>query len=222
MSVNIRRCCALDGLKSLPDKSIDCIFTDPPYPAISGGKNGQNAPSGMLANNDGKHFKHNDIRIWDYAHELYRVLKDGTHCYIMSNFINIQPTLHWMKEAGFEAHNLLVWKKNRGTPNRWYMKNAEYILFFRKGPAVEINDCGSATVAEFDIATDRDHPCQKPIDMLRYYIGNSVADNEIVLDPFMGTGSTGLAALSLDCNFIGFEIDPEYYVKACGKLRVMP
>ena len=92
------------------------------------------------------------------------------------------------------------------------MKNAEYILFLRKGKAKTINNVGSKTVHEFDnIIGNKLHPTEKPIELMELYITNSSNTGDVVLDPFMGVGSTGLAALKNDRKFIGFEIDKKYY-----------
>lgn len=92
------------------------------------------------------------------------------------------------------------------------MKNAEYILFLRKEKAKTINNAGSKTVHEFDnIIGNKSHPTEKPIELMELYITNSSNIGDVVLDPFMGAGSTGLAALKNDRKFIGFEIDKKYY-----------
>ena len=111
-------------MAELPDTSIDCIITDPPYPTISGGHGGVNSasdanrPSGMLSKNDGKIFAENDLDISQWIGECYRVLKPDTHIYVMTNFLNLQHYMEEMEKAGFVLHNLLIWEKNNATPNR--------------------------------------------------------------------------------------------------------
>lgn len=203
----------IDLFKTIEDESIDLVVTDPPYRVISGGRpkiKGQ--PSGILKKNDGKIFEHNDINPEEWISEVYRVLKQGTQCYIMVNSLNMENYLRICREAGFGLHNILAWFKNNCTPSRWYMKNAEYILFLRKGKAKTINNVGSKTVHEFDnIIGNKLHPTEKPIELMELYITNSSNIGDVVLDPFMGVGSTGLAALKNDRKFIGFEIDKKYY-----------
>ena len=202
----------IDLFKTIEDESIDLVVTDPPYRVISGGRpkiKGQ--PSGILKKNDGKIFEHNDINPEEWISEVYRVLKQGTQCYIMVNSLNMENYLRICREAGFGLHNILAWFKNNCTPSRWYMKNAEYILFLRKGKAKTINNVGSKTVHEFDnIIGNKLHPTEKPIELMELYITNSSNTGDVVLDPFMGVGSTGLAALKNDRKFIGFEIDQKY------------
>ncbi len=203
----------LEVLKTFPKNSIDCIVTDPPYKCISGGKpHRKDQPSGILSKNDGKIFDYNNIEPELWFPELYRVLKNGSQCYIMTNTINLEKFLALARKCGFGLHNVLVWKKNNVTPSRWYMKNGEYTLFLRKGKAKTINNVGSKTVHEFDnVIGNKVHPTEKPVELMKYYIENSTNENDTVLDPFMGSGSTGIAAKILHRDFIGIEIDENYF-----------
>jgi len=200
-------------MKNIPDKSIDMILIDPPYKVISGGNKSIEAgwSGSILKNNDGKIFQYNNINFKDYLSELYRVLKDGSHCYIMVNFINLSELLIESKNAGFKQHNLLVWEKNNKVLSRWYMKNAEYILFLYKKPAKKINNIGTPTIIKANNPRNKQHPTEKPIDLLEILISNSTNENDIVLDCFMGSGTTGVACKNLNRNFIGIELDENYF-----------
>lgn len=207
---------AIEFLKQLPDKSIDLIITDPPYKTHRGGRTHTRELSGygfsVLHKNDGKIFNHNNIDHKEWLNECYRVLKDNTHIYIMTNLLNLFELQRIALEVGFKLHNLLVWKKNTTNANKWYMKNAEYILFLRKGRAKNINNMGSQTVHEYNNPTgNKNHPTEKPVDLMEFYISNSSNEGDLVLDPFMGSGSTGIAALNLKRKFLGIEIDEEYF-----------
>ena len=203
----------MNVLVDIPDNSIDLVVTDPPYKVISGGKpHKKGQPSGMLSKNDGKIFEHNDIKPEIWIPEIYRVLKEGTHCYIMTNTINLENYLRICRECGFGLHNVLSWKKNNCTPSRWYMKNGEFTLFLRKGKAKTINNVGSKMIHEFDnIIGNKVHPTEKPIALMQFYIENSSKEGDIVLDPFMGCGSTGVACMNTNRKFIGIELDENYF-----------
>lgn len=89
---------AMSLFNSIEDNSIDCIITDPPYEVISGGAQENehvSRPTGILAKNDGKIFSFNDIDISVWIPECYRVLKESTHIYIMTNFMNLE---HYLTE----------------------------------------------------------------------------------------------------------------------------
>ena len=215
----------LKVLSSMPDNSVDLIITDPPYKTITGGNsNGANSerPRGMLGGNR-KLFTHqNNIKIGDWMPELYRIAKDGSHIYIFTNSLNLTEMLTMSANVGFKLHNLLVWEKNNCTPSQFYMKNCEYILFLRKGKAKWINDIGgSKTVHKFNnIIGGKLHPCEKPVDLLEFYISNSSNKEDVVLDPFMGSGSTGVAAKNLNRDFIGIELDEKYFEIAKERIEV--
>lgn len=205
----------LEVMKDIEDGSVDLILTDPPYKTITGGdSNGVNSerPKGMLQGNR-KLFQHQNVKISSWMPEIYRVLKEGNHCYIFTNSLNLQEMLNEATKAGFKLHNLLVWEKNNCTPSQYYMKNCEYILFLRKGKAKWINNIGdSKTVHKFNnIIGNKLHPTEKPVDLLEYYLLNSSEPNDVVLDPFMGSGSTGVAALNTNRNFIGIELNENYF-----------
>lgn len=213
-----------EWLQSIADESIDLIVTDPPYPVISGGSgktdSAHQRPAGMLAKNDGKIFENNDISFSEYLPDLFRVLKDRSHMYFMVNFLNLEEAMAEVRRAGFQIHNLLVWEKNNATPNRWYMKNCEYVIFARKGPAKAIRNKGSKTVHQCDnIIGNKSHPTEKPVALLSRYIANSSEPGDAVLDPFMGTGSCGVAALLLRRRFVGIEIDENYYEVALERIK---
>lgn len=213
------------ALRDMADQSVDLVVTDPPYRTISGGntQGKHQRPSGMLTNNDGRIFRHNDITFDEWLPDVFRVLRDPGHCYVMTNLLNLWDLHRVAVSCGFLAHNLLVWKKNTPTPNRWYMKNAEYILFLRRGKARGIVHPGSMTVHDVPgVRGDRSHPTEKPVDLMRLYIENSSNPGDIVLDPFMGSGSTGVAAHTTGRRFIGIESDREYYLTACKRLGIMP
>lgn len=206
---------SIQFMKQMEEGSVSLVVTDPPYKTITGGNSdGANSkrPQGMLDGNR-KLFKHQKLKISEWMCELYRVLKDGSHCYIMTNSLNMEEMLTESRKAGFKLHNILVWEKNNCTPSQFYMKNCEYVLFLRKGRAKWINDIGgSKTVHKFNnIIGKKTHPCEKPIELLKFYINNSTDEDTVVFDPFMGTGSCGIACKELGVDFIGCELDKEYF-----------
>lgn len=160
----------------------------------------------------GKLFKHNDIKFQEWLPEVYRVLKQGTHCYIMINARNLKELQEKAEEVGFEFQNILIWNKGNATPNRYYLNAYEMILMLRKGKARNINKMGTKNILDIkNIRGNKLHPTEKPVELMKILIENSSNENEIVLDPFMGAGSTGLACKELNRKFIGYEIDEKYY-----------
>lgn len=224
MNINLMNGDCLEKMKEIPDKSVDMVLTDPPYRVISGGKDrstfAKNWKGSILEDNDGKIFKHNNILAHEWMPEIYRVLKDNSHVYIMVNFLNLPGFMKELQSSGFDLHNLLVWEKSNATPNRWYMKNCEYVIFARKGKAKPIHNMGSKTVHQFDnISKNKNHPTEKPVSLLEMYLANSTATGETILDPFMGSGSTGVACKNLNRNFIGIERDEKYFEIAKNRIE---
>jgi site-specific DNA-methyltransferase (adenine-specific) len=218
---------AIEELRLMDDESVDLIVTDPPYRTISGGSGltskMHRRPAGMLSKNDGKIFTENDVQFSDYLPQLFRVLRDRSHMYLMVNFLNLEEAMSEIRKAGFQIHNLLVWHKNNATPNRWYMKNVEYVIFARKGAAKAVNNKSSMTCHKFNnLCGRKTHPTEKPVDLLRFYIENSSNEGDVVLDPFMGTGSCGEAAILSGRRFIGIELDTDYYRIAENRLSALP
>lgn len=230
----------LNILKRLPDKCIDLVCTDCPYKIVSGGCStgvygnskqekildglirgcGRCAKKwetvGQLNENyenikSGKMFDNNEIKFEDWLPEIYRVLKDNTHCYIMVNGRNLAELQKQAERVGFVYQNLLVWEKGNATPNKFYLNACEFILMLRKGGERWINNMGFKTIIKVpNIIGSKNHPTEKPVSLMEILIANSTNENDIVLEPFAGAGATCIAAKNLNRRFIGIEIDEEY------------
>ncbi len=208
----------LELMKEIPDNSIDLVATDPPYKVTSRGCTGN---MGGYWKSDiaksGKIFKYNNITPKDYIKELYRILKDKTILYIMCNNVNLFEMLKEGQGAGFNFVKALIWQKGNKICGRYYMGCYEYILLFRKGGDRPINNCGTPDILNVPIKKLKDengknlHDTEKPVELMKILIENSSNENEIVLDPFMGIGTTGVACKKLNRNFIGYEIDEKYF-----------
>jgi len=208
----------LDTMKTIEDKSIDLIVTDPPYPTTRRGDAGN--AGGMLQkeiNKKGKVFTHNNIDVSQYASECYRVLKDGSHFYIMTNHVNLINMINTCTSAGFHFIKSLIWDKGNKIMGQFYMSQFEYILFFRKGKGIKINNCGTSDILNVPNKKTKDengknlHDTEKPVKLMQILIENSSKENDIVLDPFSGICSTGIACINSNRSFIGIELDEAYF-----------
>lgn len=175
---------------------------------------------GILNDNDnttytkqGKLFKYNDIKFEDWLPEIYRVLKQNTHCYIYISARNIKELQTKAEKVGFLFQQIIIWEKNNATPNKYYLNTYEMILMLRKGKAKNIKNMGTKNLLKVPniLGGKKTHPTEKPIDLNKILIENSSNENDIILDPFMGTGSCGVACKELKRKFIGIEIDEKYY-----------
>lgn len=209
----------LELMKNIPDESIDLFVTDPPYKLVSGGctTKGCMATTGIFKQNSaavrkGTMFERNEITFAEWIPEAYRVLKQNTHCYIMVNGRNLAELQSECKKAGFIYQNLLIWNKGNLTPNKWYMNQCEFILMLRKGKAKNINQMGTSTLLSIpNIIGKKVHPTEKPVPLLEILINNSTLSGDVVLDPFMGCGSAGIACVNTGRLFIGIELDENYF-----------
>ena len=208
----------MEYMRTLEDESIDLIVTDPPYPTTSRGHAGNSG--GMLQkeiNKKGKVFEHNNIDCTEYAPEFYRVLKDGSHCYVMTNHINLIKMLNVFTDCGFHFIKSLIWNKGNKIMGQYYMSQFEYILFFRKGYGKKINNCGTADILSVPNKKTKDengkniHDTEKPVELMKILIENSTQKGDIVLDPFVGVGATALACIESERDYIGIELDENYY-----------
>lgn len=163
----------------------------------------------------------NAVRFSEWLPEVYRVLKENAHCYIWVNDKNLVDLCNEAEKAGFKLHNILVWKKNNCTPNRWYMKNCEFVLFLHKGKSFPIKNLGDAQLFECNNISGKDkvHPTQKPIAYLERLILNSSNELDTVLDPFMGTGTTAVACKIKGYTYIGSEISEKQCEWANNRLK---
>ena len=217
-------------MKEIPTESIDLVVTDCPYRICCGGtESPKHINLGGIFNckiksvSSGRLFKHNDIVFSEWLPEVYRVLKNGTHCYVMVNSRNLKDLQTKAEQVGFIFQNLLVWDKRTATPNRYYMQALEFILMLRKGAARSINAMGCKNIFTIpNIVGTKRHPTEKPVLLMMEFIRNSSNDGDIVLDPFAGSGSTLIAAKRLNRRYIGYEIDPDYYTIAVKRLREEP
>lgn len=202
-------------IKQMEDNSISCVITDPPYKIVSGGCTNKAVTYTGTKNNELKNgtlFNKNNIKFEDWLPLLYDKVKDGAHIYIMCNDRNMRDLLNVAYDSKFKLLNILTWKKTKHNPNRYYLKNSEFIVMLRKGKAVNINNMGTFQVLEIPNVEKKLHPSEKPVELMKILVANSSNDGDTILDPFMGAGSVGIACSEIgNRNFIGIEIDEKYF-----------
>ncbi|MCD1266931.1 hypothetical protein B5M44_21885 [Shinella sumterensis] len=212
-----------DAMKIMPKlQKADLIVSDVPYALTTGGPSkGVGTMSGIFSaeryTNDGQ-IVAATVPFPEMMTALYAALADDADCYVMANDKNVHPLTQAALDAGFQLHNLLVWDKVSPTANRWYMKNLEFTLYLWKGKARTINDPSSKQLLRGGIDKVTGHPTEKPVYLMAEYIRNSSQPGDFVLDPFMGSGSTAIAALNLGRKFIGIEIHEPFFDMAVARV----
>ena len=209
----------LEYMKTLPNECIDLIVTDPPYKTTKRGGTGDTG--GMCKKKDFRNgnggFKYNDIKPSEYIPEFYRILKSGSHFYIMTNHINLYEILTVAQDSGFHFIKSLIWNKGNKIMGQCYMSQFEYILFFRKGKHKKINNCGTSDILEIPNKKTKGidgknlHDTEKPIELMKILIENSSNKGDLIYEPFMGIGSTVIACKELDRYYVSTEIDENYF-----------
>lgn len=245
-------------IKKIPDKSIDCIYTDVPYLYDSGGGGTSDLSLRIVKMNERlqgyrekqdnsqteEEYERNrilgnvlesqkqfiDLTVgFDYSilDEFVRVMKK-VNIIIWFSKLQMQHILNYFlnlkdKEIYFEP---LVWKKTNPTPmtNNTWLPDLEYAFHFReKGVPLnngyEIKNKGYVSPLNKKDKDLYDHPTIKPLEFVKQHILHITQENDIILDPFFGSGTTGEACLLTNRNFIGIEKDPHYFKIAQDRLN---
>lgn len=197
-------------LPTLP--KFDLVLTDPPYKVISGGRNSKTRPRGgwMENYNNSGDIVSGALPWPEIAKLCWDACVDECDIYVMTNNLHVATVQNSFEHQGFKTHNWLVWDKKTVTPNRWYMKNCEFIYYGYKGLAKSINDCGSKQLFSCFQNDETEHPTEKPVRLMANYISNSTMKGQTILDPFMGSGTTLRAAKDLGRKATGIEIEEKY------------
>ncbi|MDK1742879.1 DNA-methyltransferase [Dellaglioa algida] len=214
------------------DTKVDHIITDPPY-NISVNNNFSTMSS---ANRKGI-----DFGEWDKNFDLYswipkynKILNAGGTFIVFTSFRYISFVVEALESTGdIVVKDVIKWIKNNPMPrniNRRYVVDTEYAVWaVKKGKKWVFNkpDDEPYKRAEFRTPTvsgkeRTNHPTQKSLKLMKDLINIHTNKDEIVLDPFMGSGTTGVAALELNRDFIGIEIDKDYFEIAKNRLNIGP
>lgn len=210
----------LTMLKGIESKSVDLVITDPPYDVDNHG-GGISRLGHRVAHKQIETISNSfDFIILD---ELCRVMKK-INIYLFCSKKQLVPLINYFTNKKCNW-NLLTWHKTNPIPtcNNKYLPDTEYVLFFReKGVKIQGTYDTKKTYFITPInVKDKElyqHPTCKPVDILKNFIVNSSNENDVVLDPFMGSGSTGVACINTHRNFIGIEINAKYYETAKTRL----
>ena len=243
-SVDLRLGDCLELIRSLPDKSIDLIVTDPPYGhnnndgedlirvwerALSKGKPGDTRPIA----NDG-YDEANEL-VKQLFREAARLLKPGCCCCCCCGGgggpdPQFARWALWMDEP-LEFKQMVIWDKGKMGMGWHYRRSYETVLVAQKRGGkcrwfdtshkveniIRPGDYGIKKI----IPTKDQHPTQKPVELFEHFIKLHTQEGDTVLDPFMGSGSSGVAAINTGRNFIGMELDPTYFEMAQKRLEAV-
>jgi ParB/RepB/Spo0J family partition protein len=227
VSADIKHGDCRELIKQVPDNSVDLIITDPPFgnPEIAlaeGTGGGERATyTAMLKPSDNLNQDAVKGLLNELVPQLYRVLKPGSHFYMFFAFDLYPHIISTLSQAGFETHPApLIWDKGRpvsqfGGYN--YTSSYEPILFGRKpGPVVRRLAEGIRNILQFPPVPvgERMHPFEKPGDLIKLFLKQSSTLNDMILDPFAGSGKTIKVARDFGRKALGFELDQDNFFRA--------
>lgn len=229
MSIELLQGDCLELMKNIPDGSIDLIVADPPY-LISATNGGGTINNIKKLNKSLSDLKVVDITqgydIEKFGEEFIRVMKD-INIYFWCNKVQIPEYFNFYVNKHKCKFDILCWHKTNALPtySNKYLTDTEYLLYFRKGSGKcfpqSYEDAKTFYVAPINHKDKKEfgHPTIKPLDITEKIIRNSTKEGQLVLDPFLGSGTSGVACINTNRNFIGIELDNQYFEIAKSRIE---
>jgi site-specific DNA-methyltransferase (adenine-specific) len=197
---------AVEWLRTLPNGSVDLLITDPPYESLekhrSVGTTTRLKHSKSSSNDWFAIFPNS--RFEELFAEVYRVLRKNSHFYLFCDAETMFVAKPIVESMGFKFWKPLVWDKKKIGMGYHYRARCEFILFFEKGKR-KLNDLGVPDIIEA-ARVYNGYPTEKPVEVSEVLVKQSTMIGETVADPFMGSGSIGVAAVRQERNFIGNDL----------------
>jgi site-specific DNA-methyltransferase (adenine-specific) len=209
VTFNLAQQDAVTWLRSLGSASVDLIITDPPYESLEKYRSigtTTRLKHSKASSNDWFQIFPNQ-RFQELLLELYRVLKKNRHFYLFCDAETMFVIKPIAESVGFKFWKPIVWDKQKIGMGYHYRSRYEFILFFEKGKR-KLNDLAIADIIEYP-RIFKGYPTEKPVELSEVLIRQSTTPGELVIDPFMGSGSVGLAALQQACQFWGNDLCTE-------------
>ncbi len=216
-------------MKEIPDNSINLILCDPPYNLANYSTGNMKFSWRSEVNNDVAKWDEKVLEPQDLVSEFKRMLAPNGNIFIFTSY-NLIGKYHEAFDSEFDTFQFMVWHKTNPIPNirkSSFLNSCELIVcLWNKGHTwnfTKQNEMHNFIESPICMGAERlknpKHPTQKPVKILEHIINIASNENDVVLDMFMGVGSTGVAALNLNRRFIGIEIDNEYF--NAGKKRIL-
>lgn len=211
----------LELMKNIPDKSVDLIVTDPPYLITTSG-------AGIYKQNDTRYIKElNDMKDGfskEVLDEICRVMKK-INCYFFCSQKQIIPLLDYFIKGRGCNWNIISWHKSNPVPacGNKYLTDTEFILFFREKGVKIYGEFKTKFTYYVTPTNQKDkkkygHPTIKPVTIIQNFVLNSSKEGDVVLDPFLGSGTTALACITTNRHYIGFEKEKKYFDTCCKRI----
>ncbi len=215
-------------IKTLPDHSVDLILTDPPYNIAKYSTGNIPLPGREALNNDIADWDTVPIEPGELLYDFKRIIKPKGNIFVFTSY-NLIGKWHEAFDSEFDTFQYFIWHKTNPAPKIYkngFLNSCEMMIcLWNKGHTWNFtrqNEMHNFFESPICMAPERlrdpKHPAQKPVRLLSHVIRIASNPGDVVFDPFMGVGSTGVAAEQCGRAFIGCEIDRRYYDAACARM----
>lgn len=216
-------------IKKISDSSVDLILTDPPYNLSPYSTGNIKMKWRKDINNDVAEWDKKEFLPKDWVNEFKRILKPDGNIFVFTSY-NLLGKWHEAFDSEFDTFQFMVWHKTNPVPKihrAGFLNSCELIVcMWNKGHKWNFSnqkDMHNFVESPICMGLERwkspHHPTQKPIKVLEHVIRLASKEGDVVFDPFMGVGSTGIAALKLNRKFIGIEVDEKYLKAAETRIK---
>ena len=224
-NATLYRADCLDILRALPAGSVDAVITDPPYSSGSRNAMGQR---NLVTKNGGRAndawFNTDNMGADTYMRWMRQVgglclhcAVQGAHAYVFTDWRQYTNLVTAWESVGWCLRSVIVWDKARGgAMGSFWRNNHEWIAVFAKGMPTPLPHGGFFNTWQQTKPQGGEHPTEKPVELLSFLCE---AVSGTILDPFMGSGTTGVACMQTGRNFIGCEIDEGYFAIAQRRIE---
>jgi DNA modification methylase len=198
------------GMQCLANESVDCVITDPPYLVNYKDRDGRSVAGDS---------SYNAKWLDPACAEMFRVLKNNSYAVVFYGANHIEKFVIGFKKAGFRIAGNFAFVKDYASSKRHLAYKHECAFLLTKGnPKLPKNPL-SSVITGWKYTKNEYHPTQKPVNILSMLVSAYSQENDLILDPFMGSGSTAIASLDNKRHFIGFELDTQYHTNAMNRLQ---
>ena len=210
--INLIQGDCLEKMKEIPDGSVDMILTDPPYNIA---RDNNFNTMGRAGIDFGEWDKGADL--FSYIDQCYRVLQKNGYFVVFNDWKNLGDISRYAETLGFVTKDMIRLEKSNPMPrnrDRRYITDYECAVWFTmpKSKWVFNRQDDKYQRPKFIKSIDKGfHPTQKSLSLMEDLLRIHSNDGQVVLDPFMGSGTTGVAAKNLNRDFIGIELDQDYF-----------
>jgi site-specific DNA-methyltransferase (adenine-specific) len=215
--------------RELPDASIDAVLTDPPYSSGTRREGAKGVRKSMNREVDNEEWFSTDSLttdgFWWLMHanavQWRRLTREGAH---VLAFIDWRMWPHMtgaIEAADLRRFGMLVWDKSHFGMGMYFRNQHELVMHFTNGRGKEAarHDVGNVLRVPRVMGDDSEHLTQKPVELLERLLSVVTTPTDVVFDPFMGSGSTGVACSGLGRPFVGIEVEPRYFDIACRRIE---